>query len=122
MPLDIKALVAIFTTSGLLHFLRPEPFERIVPEALPAKRELVYASGVAELGCAALLVRPKSRGIGGLLSAAVLIGVFPANISMTLSAFRHERAPAWYRIGTIVRLPLQFPMIRIAWKAAQGSK
>ena len=43
---------------GVLHFVRPRPFERIVPKPLPRKRELVYASGVAELACAAGLLHP----------------------------------------------------------------
>ena len=46
----------------MLHFLRPEPFDAIIPDALPAKRALTYASGVAELaGAAGLLLKPDRR-------------------------------------------------------------
>ena len=51
------ALVAVpFAVSGVIHLVRPEVFERIVPRFLPRHRELVLASGVAELVCAAAVI------------------------------------------------------------------
>jgi uncharacterized membrane protein len=35
-------LGAFFLAAGALHFLKPRPCEAIMPEALPAHRELVY--------------------------------------------------------------------------------
>lgn len=119
MSRDIKALAALFAVAGVGHFVKPEAFESIVPRQLPAKRELVLASGVAELACSAGLLYPRTRKIAGLASAALLVGVYPANVSMTLQALRSTRAPSWYKAGTIARLPLQLPMIRTALKAAQ---
>ena len=55
---DITALAALFATSGVTHFIKPQHFEGIVPKLLPRKRELVYISGVAELACAAGLLHP----------------------------------------------------------------
>jgi uncharacterized membrane protein len=52
-----RRLGGFFLLAGLLHFLRPRPYVAIVPEALPRNRELVFASGVAEMaGGAAVLV------------------------------------------------------------------
>ena len=53
-------LIAILTTSGVLHFVRPGPFISIVPRSLPRKKELVAVSGAAELACAGLLAYPAS--------------------------------------------------------------
>jgi len=39
----------LFIAAGSLHFLRPSSYEAIMPEYLPAHRELVYASGIAEI-------------------------------------------------------------------------
>jgi len=115
-----KILAGMFATSGVLHFATPEPFEKIIPTPLKQyKTELVQASGVAELVCAALLVTPPTRRLGGLLSFGLLLGVWPANGQMTVSAFRNERSPAWYRVLTVLRLPLQIPMLcwaRSAWR------
>lgn len=120
MSRDITALAALFTLSGVTHFVRPEPYEAIVPKPLPRKRELVYASGVAELACAALMLHPRTRALGGVATVGVLVAVFPANVQMTLSAMRSTKAPGWYKAGTVLRLPLQLPMIRTALKAARG--
>ena len=52
---------------GVLHFVKPEHFDRIVPRALPGSaRFYTYASGVAELGVAGLLALPKTRRAGAL--------------------------------------------------------
>lgn len=120
MERDVKALAVLLAVAGVGHFVRPEPFERIVPRPLPYKRGLVYASGAVEVASAALLVRSDTRRAGGLLAAGLLIGVFPANVQMTLSAVRSSRTPMWFTAGTLLRLPLQAPMIRTAVRAARG--
>ena len=40
---------SFYLVAGTLHFLRPRMYEAMMPRRLPAKRELVYASGAAEL-------------------------------------------------------------------------
>ena len=117
MSRDLTALAALFATSGTLHFVRPQPFESIVPRPLPRKRELVYASGVAELLCAAGLLHPRTRGPAGAASVALLLAVFPANVQMAVDARRSTST--LYQAGTLARLPLQWPMIRTAWRAAR---
>jgi uncharacterized membrane protein len=120
MSRDIKALAGIFVVSGAIHFAKPEVYEAIVPKPLPYKRELVYISGVAEVACAALMLHPRTRRLGGLASAGLLAAVFPANVQMTIDAVRNEKAPGWFKAGTIARLPMQAPMIRTALKAARS--
>ena len=122
MNRSLKLLATVFTVSGVLHFVRPRTFESIVPKQLPNKRELVYASGAVELLCAGLLVREDTRKVGGLLSAGLLVGVFPANVQMTVSTLGKERAPVWFKALTIARLPMQYPMIRTALKAARSKR
>ena len=120
MDRDVKALAALLAVAGVAHFFKPEPFERIVPKLLPRKRDLVLVSGAAELGSAALLVHPRTRRTGGLLSAGLLVAVFPANVQMTADVLVSSKAPAWFKAGTVARLPLQLPMIRTALRAARG--
>ena len=50
---DVAGLAALLATSGLVHLVRPEVFEGIVPLMLPNRRALVYVSGVAEIPKAA---------------------------------------------------------------------
>ena len=122
MNRSLKLLATVFTVSGVLHFVRPRTFESIVPKQLPNKRELVYASGAVELLCAGLMVREDTRKVGGLLSAGLLAGVFPANVQMTVSTLGKKRAPGWFKALTVARLPLQYPMICVALKAARSKR
>jgi uncharacterized membrane protein len=115
VPKPLAALAALFTLSGLLHLVRPMPFVAIVPGPLPAKRALVYVSGLAELSCAGGLAWPPTRRHAGLASAVLLTTVFPANVQMTLDAFARRGTAA--QVTTVIRLPLQWPMIRTAWRA-----
>lgn len=117
MDRDVKALAALLAVAGIAHFVKPEPFERIVPRVLPAHRELVLASGAVEVAASAMLAHPRTRRAGGTLGAALLVGVFPANVQMTVDVLRSERAPGWFKVGTLARLPLQAPMIRAALRA-----
>lgn len=120
---DGLALAGLFLTSGVMHFVRPQTFESIVPRSLPAHRGLVYVSGAAEIACAAGLLIPHTRRVAGIASAALLVAVFPANVTMTARAKRRldrrpeDRARQGYLAATVARLPLQWPMIRAALRA-----
>ena len=120
---DGLALAGIFLASGTMHFVKPEPFEAIVPRQLPRRRALVYVSGAAELACAVGLLFPQTRKAAGLASAALLVAVFPANVTMTGQAKRQlDRDPdsalkRGYLAATVARLPVQWPMIRTALRA-----
>ena len=118
MTRETKMLAALLGVSGVLHFAVPKPYTAIVPKPLPHKRELVYASGVVELGCAAMLTQPRTRRLGGLLSFGLLLAVFPANIQMAIDAFRRSSSPTWYKIVLLLRLPMQIPPLSWSVKAA----
>jgi uncharacterized membrane protein len=120
---DVAGLAALLATSGVVHLVRPQVFEGIVPHALPNRRALVYVSGVAELLCAAGLLVPATRRPAGYASAALLVAVFPANVQMSVDhAERAQRrgdpASRASFVATLARLPLQLPMIRTALRAA----
>jgi len=101
---SIWSLAAFFAAAGALHFLRPKMYEAIVPDYLPAHRELVYASGVAELAGALGVLHPRTRRPAGLWLVATLIAVFPANLHMALHPERYSGIPP---AALWARLPLQ---------------
>jgi uncharacterized membrane protein len=117
LPIDATIVLGAFAVSGVVHLVKPQVFEPLIPKALPAHRELVVASGVAELLCAAGLAIPATRRLAGYASAALLVGVFPANVTMALDARRSGR-PAFQAVA-FGRLPLQLPLIRGALRAAR---
>ena len=107
-------LAAIFVTTGVLHFVHPESFRKIVPPSFPNPSALVAISGVFELlGGISLLIRSLRRVAGwGLI--LLLIAVFPANIFMATNPRQAgaEHIPQWVLWA---RLPLQAVLIAWAW-------
>lgn len=120
VPFTAKAVTGAFVVSGVIHLVKPEVFEPLVPEQLPgSQRQWVLWSGVAELACAAGMVRPRTRKAAAYASVALLAGVFPGNAKMALDAQRSDSAVL--KAATLARLPLQWPMIRGMLKAARGA-
>lgn len=117
-PRDVLLLAGIFATSGVVHLARPEVYEPLMPDFVPAHREVILASGVAEIGLAAGLLLPRTRRAAGWGSVALLLGVFPGNLKMADDA-RRSRSHKFKALA-YGRLPLQAPMVRIALKAARA--
>lgn len=108
-------LSALLVVMGVLHFVLPGPFERIVPRWFPWRRQAVWWSGVAELASGTLLAVPATRRVGAVLATATIAAVFPANVQMAVDASRGRpqvRVPAWC---CWARLPLQLPLLARAW-------
>jgi uncharacterized membrane protein len=116
-PLDTAALTAIFAVSGTVHLLRPEVYEPLMPDWLPAHREIILGSGIAELLCAAGLALPATRRPAGWASATLLVAVFPGNLKMADDARRSRSAR--FKAVSYARLPLQLPMVRAALRTAR---
>ena len=71
-----------FTGAGLLHFLKPAMYMKIMPPYVPWHLAMVYASGVAEILGGIGLFIPRVRRVAALGLVALLIAVFPANVYM----------------------------------------
>jgi uncharacterized membrane protein len=105
----------VLALAGLNHFVMPKAYLAIMPDYLPAHRELVYASGVAEAASALATLHPRSRRAGGVLGIATLIAVFPANVHMAMHPERYRKIPP---PALYARLPLQALFIYWMWLAA----
>ncbi|RLV48876.1 hypothetical protein D9V37_09730 [Nocardioides mangrovicus] len=115
---EARILAAILGGSGVIHLLRPETFEPLMPDVVPAHREVILGSGVLELACAAGLLTRRFRRPAGWASAALLVGVFPANLKMADDARRSSSTG--FKAAAYGRLPLQVPLIRMALRAARS--
>jgi uncharacterized membrane protein len=118
MKLSRAALAAFFAFSGVLHFVRPKPYEAIVPPPLP-KKESVSISGVAEIVGAVAVLHPATRQAGRWWLLALLLAIFPANIWMAVSpekvpGLNLEKMPRWLLWA---RLPLQPLAMLWVWRA-----
>ena len=100
-----------FIASGVLHFVRPDAYMKIMPPYLPWHWPLVFVSGVAEIGLGALLLVPKFSAIAAWGLIALLIAIFPANIYL----YQHQEILPASPTLHLLRLPLQGVLILWAW-------
>ncbi|MFD0692113.1 DoxX family protein [Actinomadura fibrosa] len=115
-----RNLVTVLAGMGTLHFAVPKPFDTIVPKQLPGSaRTWTYASGVAELACAAAVAYPRTRRLGALATAGLFLAVFPANVQM---AYDWRNRPLPLRTAAYARLPLQAPLVAWALHVARNSR
>lgn len=120
MDKDITALAGLFATSGVVHLARPAVYEPIMPRMVPAKRAVIYASGVLELALAAGLLHPRTRSLAGWGSIGLLLAVYPANLKMAADTV-HTGRPGRQAVA-FGRLPLQLPMVWSACRAARSAR
>jgi uncharacterized membrane protein len=111
-PLARRTLGPFFVLAGLMHFARREWYESIMPDYLPAHRELVMVSGAAEIlgGVASLASRPR---FARWWLIATLMAVFPANVHMAMHHERYRRVPRW---ALLARLPGQGAFLFWVWR------
>ena len=108
-------LTVLLATAGAAHLLRPAGFDAIVPRSLPGRpRTWTLGSGVVELALATGLAVPATRRATGTAAAVFLLAVWPANVRMALDA-----RPGPRRALALLRLPLQLPLVRAAWRAGR---
>ena len=107
-------LAALLGGAGALHFTSPQAYDGLIPSFLPAPRTWIYASGVAELACAAAVAVPRTRRVGGYATAALLVAVFPGNLWMVVEP---GSVPRW---AAVARLPLQVPLVLWALQVARA--
>lgn len=105
-------LAGFMAFAGVGHFAAPEAFLAQVPEWLPLRLPIVYASGAVEIGFAvALVALPRKRVAIGWALAAFFVVVFPGNVNQALTgepAFGLEtESGRWIR--------LLFQPVLVAW-------
>lgn len=115
-----RLLAGLLATAGATHFLRPKPYDMIVPGSLPGSaRTWTQISGAAALALAAAVALPATRRTGALLTAGLFLAVFPANVKM---AYDRRHKPAPLRAAAYGRLPVQVPLVLWALKVGRSAR
>lgn len=117
-------LVALLGSAGVLHFAQPRFFLGMIPRELPGSREAWnVAAGVAELSAASLLAVPRTRRLGGALAFATLAFVWPGNWKAAIEGgYRGVPEPWGGAVAAWVRVPLQLPLLWLAWRQARAER
>ncbi len=114
----LQGLVGLgFIAAGTLHFVSPGTYMRIMPSYLPLHREIVLASGAAEIAGGAGVLVPAARGVARWWLIALLVAVFPANVEMALHPDRFRGIPP---LLLWLRLPLQAAFIGLVLRATRS--
>lgn len=109
----VRVLFAFFMIfGGVQHFLKPDFYIPFVPSFLPFTTAIIYVSGIIEILLGILLFIPKYAKIGALGVLLLMLIFLPIHVwdvfSATPAIGSHEAA--------LIRLPVQFLFIAIAWK------
>jgi uncharacterized membrane protein len=112
-------LSVVLVLTGTMHLVQPWRFTKIMPPALPGPLFWVLFTGVCELAGAVGLQVPALRQAAAWCLVIFFIAVFPANIYMALHPAETlgKATIAGMNVGTatLLRLPLQIPLIVWAW-------
>lgn len=123
-----RGLGLMLIATGTGHFLAPAALDKIVPPQLPLDpRFWTYASGVAELTVAVMLLLPFTvkifgqpvRLIGVWCALLLFVAVFPANIYMAIDWMDRPMPAPLYAFA---RLPLQFGLFYWCWALIKDIK
>ena len=108
------SLAVMLIATGVSHFTNADPMVAMMPDFLPAKRELVYFTGICELAAVPGLLWSKTSRLASFLLIVFFVLVLPANIAGSLKSVKFggmEYGPL-YRL---FRIPLQVLFIWWVW-------
>ena len=110
-------LALIFVAAGVMHWRAPDTYLKIMPSYLPFPLALIYLSGVAQIAGGVGVLPRTTRKWAAYGLIALLIAIFPANISMALNGTQQVGidVPHWMWWA---RLPFQAVFIWWVWFAA----
>ena len=116
MRIGRLAMGSLYILAGIGHFVATRLYVSIMPDYLPAHRQLVLWSGVAEVAGGIGVLVPRTRRAAAWGIVLLLLAVMPANVWMVQHPERYPGIPLW---AMWLRLPLQLPLLWWAWRYTQ---
>tara|TARA_B100001179_G_scaffold229320_1_gene214837 strand:- start:3841 stop:4191 length:351 start_codon:yes stop_codon:yes gene_type:complete len=105
-------LALLLIIAGVMHFVKPKMYERIIPPYIPSPKAMVQLSGFAEmiLGLALLNADSQSWAAWGII--LMLLIFLTVHVYMLQNKKASLRLPRWV---LIIRIPLQFLLMYWAY-------
>ena len=111
-PWHLYLMAAIYIFSGMMHFIKPKTYLRIMPRYLPNPKLLVSLSGIAEIILGVGLCFPATKNVAIYGIIAMLIVFLPVHFYMLSSKKAGAGIPQWL---LLLRLPLQLGLMYWAY-------
>ena len=111
-PWHLYVMGAMYIVAGMIHFIKPRMYMRIMPRYLPAHKTLVLLSGLAEIFLGFLLFFPSTKDLAIYGIMLMLVIFLLVHFYMLSSKKAGAGIPKW---ALILRIPLQFFLIYWAW-------
>ncbi|MEW2922732.1 hypothetical protein AB1A65_14765 [Muricauda sp. ANG21] len=111
-PWHLYLMAGMYVVAGLMHFIFPKAYLRIMPRYLPYHKFLVFLSGVAEivLGIGLCFVETRNLSIYGII--LMLIVFLLVHFYMLSGEKASAGIPKWI---LVLRIPLQFGLMYWAY-------
>ncbi len=103
----------LYIVAGINHFINPGFYLKIMPNYIPWHYQIVILSGVIEIILGGLILIQRTRKIAAWLIIFMLIAFLPVHIQMIIDNYKIFNIMF---VVSIIRLPLQFVLIRWAYK------
>ena len=110
----VLGVAAAFLFFGVGHYAQTDAMVQMLPEFVPPRRPLIFATGLLEFAIALGIVLPRTRGLAGWAAIAVLILFFPSNIYAAINQ-TGMGGHQWGPVYLWIRAPLQALLIGWAW-------
>lgn len=112
LPWHLYLMAAIYIIAGLMHFIRPKMYMRILPGYLPGHKLLVNFTGLAEIILGVALCFITTKEIALYLIIAMLVFFLPVHFHMLFDKRASMGLPKWV---LILRIPFQFALMYWAY-------
>ncbi len=111
-PWHLYLMAAIYIFAGMMHFIKPKTYLRIMPRYLPNHKMLVILSGVAEIMLGVAVCFPSTKNMAIFTIIAMLTVFLLVHFYMLSSKKAGAGIPQWI---LILRIPMQFGLIYWAY-------
>ncbi|PIB32462.1 hypothetical protein BFP78_11550 [Gaetbulibacter sp. 5U11] len=107
-PWHLYLMGLLYAFAGMLHFIKPKMYMRVMPRYLPNHKLLVILSGIAEVILGITICIPTLKNTSIYLLIIMLLLFLMVHIYMLTEKKASVGIPKWI---LILRIPLQFGLM-----------
>ncbi|MBP1839660.1 DoxX family protein [Formosa algae] len=111
-PWHLYLMAILYVVAGILHFVKPKTYLRIMPDYLPNHKLLVLLSGLFEMALGICICIPKLKTVAIYGIIAMLLVFLLVHFYMLKNEKTAAGIPKWI---LILRIPMQFVLMYWAY-------